>query len=191
MKSWLIAATLLLTSLSSFAMELNADSLKNYLKAAPEVASWVNKQDVEGLNLGSLLGASSMLSGDTSAMANGALGMLKGNGLYKQFAGLVGQYGFTPEQLIAVGSQVSQAYLANTTGLSGETKKLADKSLNALKAVSNNEEKDVSSLLGKVGKLGKKDDAQDKQESVINAQNVELVKQYMPQVKQVLSLLGK
>lgn len=121
MKKIILSLSLLAMSFSSLAVDITESELQGYIKALPAVVDWSKNQDsLKSMDLGNMLGGS---EGGTSAMALGALGMIKDNDLYKEFTALTTKYGFTPEQLIAVGSEVSMAYLENIKGnLSPENK---------------------------------------------------------------------
>ena len=62
--------------------------------------------------------------------------MIKEQGLYKSFADITNRYGFSPEELVSVGSEVSMAYIENLkSGLSAENQETANKVMGGLQSL--------------------------------------------------------
>ncbi|WKD25668.1 hypothetical protein NDQ71_22655 [Pseudoalteromonas sp. KG3] len=120
-------------------------------------------------------------------MALGALGMIKDNDLYKEFAALTNQYGFTPEQLISVGSEVSMAYLENLKGnLSPENKEKVNQLMGGLQSMGGSQNNSASSMLGSVANSA---NAASADTPVVSENNVNLVKEYMPQLQKLFAMV--
>ena len=95
-------------SFSSLAEDISENQLQRYIKALPAVVNWSqNQPELNTVDLSGMLG-----NADSSSVMN-ALGHIKEHELYTEFEALTKQYGFTPEQLVTVGSEVSMAYLEN------------------------------------------------------------------------------
>ncbi|MEL0639763.1 short-chain dehydrogenase [Pseudoalteromonas aliena] len=189
MKKTLISLSLLAMSFSSFAEDINESQLQSYMKALPAVTSWANAQDsLKGVDLGNMLGASSdQTASEQSSLANSALSIIKEQDLYKSFEELTNRYGFTPEQLITVGSEVSMAYIENLkSGLSDENKATANKLMGGFQSIKNVKDKGASSL---IGSLGNASNTSESNEPVVSENNLELVSEYMPQLEKLFALL--
>ena len=189
MKKLLLSIGLLAMSFSSLAQDINEGQLQSYMKALPAVTSWASNQaSLKCLDLASMLGASAdQTVTEQSSLANSALSMIKQQDLYKSFANVTGQYGFTPEQLIAVGSEVSMAYIENLkSGLSDEHKETANKLMGGLQSMQSSKDKGVSSLMGAFGNAST---AAQSAEPVVSENNLALVSEYMPQLKKLFSML--
>ena len=185
MKKLLLSISLLAMSFSSLAADITENELQGYMKALPAVVDWSQNQDaLKSMDLGSMLGGS---EGGTSAMALGALGMIKDNDLYKEFATLTNKYGFTPEQLISVGSEVSMAYLENIKGnLSPENKEKVNQLMGGLQSMSGSKDKSASSMLGSVANSA---NAASADAPVVSENNLNLVKEYMPQLQKLFAMV--
>ncbi|OUS68819.1 short-chain dehydrogenase [Pseudoalteromonas sp. A601] len=183
MKKLLAAIGLIAMSFSSFAQDITENDLQSYIKALPAVVDWSQNQDaLNSLDLGNMLGGSEAGSG---AMALSALGMIKDNDLYKEFAALTNQYGFTPEQLISVGSEVSMAYLENIKGnLSPENKEKVNQLMGGLQSMSGSKDKSAASMIGSLGNTANAADAPQ-----VSSNNLELVQEYMPQLQKLFSMV--
>ncbi|MEM5549486.1 short-chain dehydrogenase [Pseudoalteromonas neustonica] len=187
MKNILISLSLLAISFSSFAKDITENELQSYMKALPAVVDWSQNQDsLQSMDFGSMLGGS---EGGTSALALSALGMIKDNDLYKDFAALTNEYGFTPEQLVSVGSEVSMAYLENIKGdLSTENKAKVNQLMGGLQSMSSTKDKGASAMMGTMGHSANA--AQTQAEApVVSDSNLNLVKQYMPQLQKLFSMV--
>jgi hypothetical protein len=113
--------------------------------------------------------------------------MIKEQSLYKSFASVTTRYGFTPEQLITVGSEVSMAYIENLkSGLSDENKETANKLMGGFQSMKSAKDKGATSLMGS---LGNASSAADTTESLVSESNLALVSEYMPQLKKLFALL--
>ena len=181
MKALLISLSLLIMSFSSFAEDITENQLQSYIKALPAVANWSqNQPELKNVDLGSMLSGSEATN--TSSMM-GFLDQIKQHELYTEFAGLTEQYGFTPEQLIVVGSEVSMAYLANLKGsLSSENQKRVDQAVTGLQSFgASSANSGTRSLAGALEGA--------KSSTNVNKGNVNLVKEYMPQLKQLFAML--
>jgi hypothetical protein len=185
MKKLLLSISLLAMSFSSLAADITESELQGYMKALPAVVDWSQNQDaLKSMDLGSMPGGS---EGGTSAMALGALGMIKDNDLYKEFAALTNQYGFTPEQLISVGSEVSMAYLENLKGnLSPENKEKVNQLMGGLQSMGGSQNNSASSMLGSVANSA---NAASADTPVVSENNVNLVKEYMPQLQKLFAMV--
>ena len=183
MKKIILSLSLLAMSFSSLAADITEKDLQGYMKALPAVVDWSQSQDsLKSMDLGSMLGGS---EGGTSAMALGALGMIKDNDLYKEFATLTNKYGFTPEQLISVGSEVSMAYLENIKGnLSPENKEKVNQLMGGLQSMSGSKDKGASSMLGSVANSA---NAASADAPVVSENNLKLIKEYMPQLQKLFA----
>ncbi|MBQ4833647.1 short-chain dehydrogenase [Pseudoalteromonas sp. MMG010] len=181
MKKLLLSASLLAMSFSSAAFDFSESELQSYMSALPAVSSWADSQDsLEGFDLTSMLGG---VASDTaqSSMISGAMSMLKEQELYQSFATLTSSYGFTPEQLLTVGTEVSMAYVENLkSGLSTENQETANTVMGGLSALKS---KDTSSLMGAFG------GSSSEEESVVSESNLELVNEYMPQLQKLFTML--
>lgn len=189
MKKILVSISLLAMSFSGVAKDITEGDLQSYMKALPAVTSWASAQDsLKGLDLGSMLGASAdQTTSEQGSLANSALSMIKEQDLYKSFEGVTSRYGFTPEQLITVGSEVSMAYIENLkSGLSTENKETADKLMGGFQSMKSVKDKGASSLMGS---LGNASSAAKSSEPVVSESNLELVSEYMPQLKKLFALL--
>ncbi|WP_105265397.1 short-chain dehydrogenase [Pseudoalteromonas sp. T1lg76] len=179
-----LAASAALSSAQAWALELTTADVEKFLKAAPTVTDWADYQG--GIDAGALLGAQQEQEGDASttnnAMMNSAITMLKDNGMYQEFATMLSAYGFTPEQLISVGSEISSAYLANMKGsLSAENQQRVDQVMGGLQSLSGSKSSDSNSLLGALGK------ANEASKEEISDNNLAIVSEYMPQLQQLFS----
>ncbi|GAA59109.1 short chain dehydrogenase [Pseudoalteromonas sp. BSi20652] len=189
MKKILVSLSLLAMSFSGFAKDITEGDLQNYMKALPAVTSWASAQDsLQGLDLGSMLGASAdQTTSEQGSLANSALSMIKDQDLYKSFEGVTSRYGFTPEQLITVGSEVSMAYIENLkSGLSEKNKETASKVMGGLSSMKSAKDSSASSSMGSFGKTLS---AVESSEPVVSESNLELVSEYMPQLKKLFALL--
>lgn len=185
MKKLLLSISLLAMSFSSLAVDITESELQGYMKALPAVVDWSKNQDsLKSMDLGNMLGGS---EGGTNATALGALGMIKDNDLYKEFTALTTKYGFTPEQLIAVGSEVSMAYLENIKGnLSPENKETVNQLMGGLQSMSGSQNNSANSMLGSVANSA---NAASAAAPVVNENNVNLVKEYMPQLQKLFAMV--
>ena len=173
MKKILVSLSLLAMSFSSLAEDINEGQLQSYMKALPAVTSWASSQEsLKDLDLASMLGGSADQSvGEQSSLANSALSMIKEQDLYKSFASVTNRYGFTPEQLVTVGSEVSMAY----------------KVMGGFQSMKSAKDKGASSLMGSFGKSSSA--AEESTESLVSENNLELVSEYMPQLQKLFALL--
>ncbi|HEA16607.1 MAG TPA: short-chain dehydrogenase [Pseudoalteromonas prydzensis] len=185
MKKLLLSISLLAMSFSSLAVDITESELQGYMKALPAVVDWSKNQDsLKSMDLGNMLGGS---EGGTNATALGALGMIKDNDLYKEFTALTTKYGFTPEQLIAVGSEVSMAYLENIKGnLSPENKETVNQLMGGLQSMSGSQNNSANSMLGSVANSA---NAASAAAPVVSENNVNLVKEYMPQLQKLFAMV--
>ncbi len=184
MKALLISISLLAMSFSSFAEDLTENQLQRYIKALPAVVNWSqNQPELDSLNLGSMLGSS---DGVDSSSVMDALGHIKEHELYTEFAALTKQYGFTPEQLVTVGSEVSMAYLENLkAGMSEENKQRVNQAMSGLQSLTaSSSDAGTRSMAGALEGVKASTATADVSES-----NVNLVKQYMPQLKELFAML--
>ena len=189
MKKLLVSLSLLAMSFSGFAKDITEGDLLSYMKALPAVTSWASSQDaLKNVDLGSMLGATAdQTTAEQGALANTALNMIKEQSLYKSFASVTTRYGFTPEQLISVGSEVSMAYIENLkSGLSDENKETANKLMGGFQSMKSAKDKGATSLMGS---LGNASSAADTTESLVSESNLALVSEYMPQLKKLFALL--
>ena len=178
MKKILLSLSLLGMSFSSLAEDISEGQLQSYMKALPAVTSWA-----------SMLGGSAEQSvGEQSSLANSALSMIKEQDLYKSFAGVTNRYGFTPEQLVTVGSEVSMAYIENLkSGLSADNQETATKVMGGLQSLKSAKDSGASSLMGSFGKSSSA--AAESTDSLVSESNLELVSEYMPQLQKLFALL--
>ncbi|MFU2511548.1 short-chain dehydrogenase [Pseudoalteromonas sp. ASV78] len=185
MKKLLLSISLLAMSFSSLAVDITESELQGYMKALPAVVDWSKNQDsLKSMDLGNMLGGS---EGGSTATALGTLGMIKDNDLYKEFTALTTKYGFTPEQLIAVGSEVSMAYLENIKGnLSPENKETVNQLMGGLQSMSGSQNNSANSMLGSVANSA---NAASADAPVVNENNVNLVKEYMPQLQKLFAMV--
>ena len=185
MKKLLLSISLLVMSFSSLAVDITENELQGYMKALPAVVDWSKNQDsLKSMDLGNMLGGS---EGGSTATALGALGMIKDNDLYKEFTALTTKYGFTPEQLIAVGSEVSMAYLENIKGnLSPENKETVNQLMGGLQSMSGSQNNSANSMLGSVANSA---NAASAAAPVVSENNVNLVKEYMPQLQKLFAMV--
>lgn len=185
MKKLLLTISLLAMSFSSLAKDITENELQGYMKALPAVVDWTKDQPaLKNMNLASMLGNSESSSG---GMAMSALGMIKDNDLYKQFATLTNKYGFTPEQLVSVGSEVSMAYLENIKGnLSPENKERVNQLMGGLQSAGASKGKSTSSLMGSMANSA---NAAPAGEAIVSENNLNLVKEYMPQLKKLFAMV--
>ncbi|MGO2129535.1 MAG: short-chain dehydrogenase [Pseudoalteromonas prydzensis] len=185
MKKLLLSISLLAMSFSSLAVDITESELQGYMKALPAVVDWSKNQDsLKSMDLGNMLGDS---EGGSTATALGALGMIKDNDLYKEFTALTTKYGFTPEQLIAVGSEVSMAYLENIKGnLSPENKETVNQLMGGLQSMSGSQNNSANSMLGSVANSA---NAASADAPVVSENNVNLVKEYMPQLQKLFAMV--
>ena len=191
MKKILVSLSLLAMSFSSLAEDINEGQLQSYMKALPAVSSWASSQEsLKDLDLASMLGGSAdQTVGEQSSLANSALSMIKDQDLYKSFEGVTSQYGFTPEQLVTVGTEVSMAYIENLkSGLSTENQETATKVMSGLSSMkSASTDTSASSLMGSFGKASSA--VEETSEPVVSESNIALVGEYMPQLQQLFGLL--
>lgn len=185
MKKLVMALSLMAMSFSSFAKDITENELKSYIQGLPAVVDWSNDQDaLKSANLKSLLGSS---DSNNNALALSALGMIKDNDLYKEFATLTNQYGFTPEQLLSVGSEVSMAYFETIkSDLSPENKEKVNQLMGGLQSMNATKDKGASSMMGMVGNSAS---AKSNEAPLVSAHNLELVQEYMPQLKRLYAAL--
>lgn len=185
MKKLLLTLSLLAMSFSSLAKDITENDLQSYIKALPAVVDWSQDQDaLQSVDLASMLGGS---ENSSSTMAQSALGMIKDNDLYKEFATLTNQYGFTPEQLISVGSEVSMAYLENIKGnLSPENKEKVNQLMGGLQSMSGSKSTSANAMFGT---LGNSANAASTETPPVSANNLALVKEYMPQLKKLFAMM--
>ncbi len=183
MKKIILSLSLLAMSFSSLAADITEKDLQGYMKALPAVVDWSQSQDsLKSMDLGSVLGGS---EGGSTAMALGALGTIKDNDLYKEFAALTNKYGFTPEQLITVGSEVSMAYLENIKGnLSPENKDKVNQLMGGLQSMGGSKNNSASSMMGT---LGNSANAANTGAPVVSESNLKLIKEYMPQLQKLFA----
>ncbi len=184
MKALLISMSLFAMSFSSFAEDITENQLQNYIKALPAVVSWSqNQSELDSVNLGSMLGSSEGV--DSSSVMN-ALGFIKEHELYTEFAALTKKYGFTPEQLVSVGSEVSMAYLENLkAGLSDENKERVNQAMSGLQSLTaKSSSASTSSLSGALEGIKASTESVE-----VSENNLNLVKEYMPQLKQLFAML--
>ncbi|MBH0059298.1 short-chain dehydrogenase [Pseudoalteromonas sp. SWXJZ94C] len=189
MKKILVSLSLLAMSFSSLAEDINEGQLQSYMKALPAVSSWASSQEsLKDLDLASMLGGSAdQTVGEQSSLANSALSMIKDQDLYKSFEGVTSQYGFTPEQLVTVGTEVSMAYIENLkSGLSTENQETATKVMSGLSSMKSAKDTSASSLMGSFGKASS---AVESSEPVVSESNLALVSEYMPQLQKLFALL--
>ncbi|MEL0649467.1 short-chain dehydrogenase [Pseudoalteromonas agarivorans] len=190
MKKILLSISLLAMSFSSLAEDISEGQLQSYMKALPAVSSWASSQEsLQDLDLASMLGGSADQSVDEqSSMANTALAMIKEQDLYKSFASVTNSYGFSPEELVSVGSEVSMAYIENLkSGLSAENQETATKVMSGLQSLKSAKSSDASSLMGSFGKSSSA--AEETTDSLVSESNLELVGEYMPQLQKIFALL--
>ncbi|MCQ8878825.1 short-chain dehydrogenase [Pseudoalteromonas shioyasakiensis] len=185
MKKLLAAVSLMAMSFSSFAKDITENDLQSYIQALPAVVDWSQDQDaLKSVNLGSMLGGS---DSSTGGMALSALGMIKDNDLYKDFAALTNQYGFTPEQLLTVGTEVSMAYFENLKGsLSPENKEKVNQLMGGLQSLNGSKDKSASAM---VGTLGNSASAATTDAPAVSENNLELVQEYMPQLQKLFAMV--
>ena len=190
MKKILVSLSLLAMSFSSLAEDISEGQLQSYMKALPAVSSWASSQDtLKSLDLASMLGGSAEQSvEEQSSLANSALSMIKEQGLYKSFADITNRYGFSPEELVSVGSEVSMAYIENLkSGLSAENQETANKVMGGLQSLKSAKSSDASSLMGAFGKASSA--AEESTDPLVSENNLELVGEYMPQLQKIFALL--
>jgi hypothetical protein len=187
MKKLFLSLSLLAMSFSSAAFDFSESDLQSYMKALPAVTSWADDQDsLGGLDLGDMLGTSAASTSDQSSMISSAVSLLKAQDLYTSLAGVTSSFGFTPEQLFTIGSEVSMAYVENLkSGLSEENQATVNTVMGGLSAMKT--AKDTSSLLGSFGKSSS--DEEEAAESAVSESNLSLVSEYMPQLEQLFTLL--
>ncbi|MGO2169173.1 short-chain dehydrogenase [Pseudoalteromonas sp. AOP31-A2-14] len=183
MKKILLSLGLLAMSFSSIAEDITESELQGYMEALPAVAQWSQDQPaLDNLNLASMLGSSE----GNSSMATSALSMLKDNDLYKQFSALTAEYGFTPEEFVSVGSEVSMAYLENLkSGLSDENKAKVNELMGGIKSSGNSSASSASSMMSSLG--GSTSTADSSTE--VSESNVSLVQEYMPQLQKLFAMV--
>lgn len=184
MKALLISMSLLAMSFSSFAEDISENQLQRYIKALPAVVNWSQSQsELDTVNLGGMLGSS---DGVDSPSVMDALGHIKEHELYTEFEALTKQYGFTPEQLVTVGSEVSMAYLENLkAGMSEENKQRVNQAMSGLQSLTaSSSDAGTRSMAGALEGVKASTATADVSES-----NVNLVKQYMPQLKELFAML--
>lgn len=179
-----LAASAALSSAQAWALELSTTDVEKFLKAAPAVTDWADYQG--GIDAGALLGAQQVQEGDTGStnntMVSSAITMLNDNAMYQEFATMLSAYGFTPEQLISVGSEISSAYIVNMKGnLSAENQQRVDQVMGGLQSLSGGKSSDSNSLLGTLGK------ANEASKEEISDNNLSIVSEYMPQLQQLFS----
>jgi len=182
MKALLISMSLLAMSFSSFAEDISENQLQRYIKALPAVVNWSQSQsELDTVNLGGMLGSS---DGVDSSSVMDALGHIKEHELYTEFEALTKQYGFTPEQLVTVGSEVSMAYLENLkAGMSEENKQRVNQAMSQSLTASSSDA-GTRSMAGALEGVKASTATANVSES-----NVNLVKQYMPQLKELFAML--
>jgi len=181
MKALLFSISLLAMSFSSLAEDITENQLQRYIKALPAVVNWSqNQPELNTVDLSGMLG-----SADSSSVMN-ALGHIKEHELYTEFEALTKQYGFTPEQLVTVGSEVSMAYLENLkAGMSEENKQRVNQAMSGLQSLTAS-----SSDAGTRSMVGALEGVKASTETVdVSESNVNLVKQYMPQLKELFAML--
>ena len=146
----LLSISLLAMSFSSLATDITENDLQGYMKALPAIVDWSQNQDaLKSMDLGSMLGSA---ESGTSAMTFDALSTIKDSDLYKEFATLTNKYGFTPEQLITVGSEVSMAYLENIKGnLSPKNRDKVNQLMGGLQSMGGAKNNSASSMMGTLG----------------------------------------
>lgn len=181
MKKLVMALSLTAMSFSSFAKDMTENELKSYIQALPAVVDWSDDQDaLKSANLKSLLGSS---DSNNNALALSALGKIKDNDLYKEFATLTNQYGLTPEQLLSVGSEVSMAYFETIkSDLSPENKERVNQLMGGLQSMGATKDKGATSTMGMVGNSAS---AKSQDATAVSAHNLELVQEYLPQLKRL------
>lgn len=181
MKALLFSISLLAMSFSSLAEDITENQLQRYIKALPAVVNWSqNQPELNTVDLSGMLG-----NADSSSVLN-ALGHIKEHELYTEFEALTKQYGFTPEQLVTVGSEVSMAYLENLkAGMSEENKQRVNQAMSGLQSLTAS-----SSDAGTRSMVGALEGVKASTETVdVSESNVNLVKQYMPQLKELFAML--
>lgn len=181
MKALLFSISLLAMSFSSLAEDITENQLQRYIKALPAVVNWSqNQPELNTVDLSGMLG-----SADSSSVMN-ALGHIKEHELYTEFEALTKQYGFTPEQLVTVGSEVSMAYLENLkAGMSEENKQRVNQAMSGLQSLTaSSSDAGTRSMVGALEGVKASTATADVSES-----NVNLVKQYMPQLKELFAML--
>ena len=181
MKALLFSISLLAMSFSSLAEDITENQLQRYIKALPAVVNWSqNQPELNTVDLSGMLG-----SADSSSVMN-ALGHIKEHELYTEFEALTKQYGFTPEQLVTVGSEVSMAYLENLkAGMSKENKQRVNQAMSGLQSLTaSSSDAGTRSMVGALEGVKASTATVDVSES-----NVNLVKQYMPQLKELFAML--
>lgn len=181
MKALLFSISLLAMSFSSLAEDITENQLQRYIKALPAVVNWSqNQPELNTVDLSGMLG-----SADSSSVMN-ALGHIKEHELYTEFEALTKQYGFTPEQLVTVGSEVSMAYLENLkAGMSEENKQRVNQAMSGLQSLTaSSSDAGTRSMVGALEGVKASTATVDVSES-----NVNLVKQYMPQLKELFAML--
>jgi hypothetical protein len=191
MKKILLSLSLLAMSFSSLAEDISEGQLQSYMKALPAVSNWASSQEsLQDLDLASMLGGSADQSVDEqSSMANTALNMIKEQDLYKSFASVTNSYGFSPEELISVGTEVSMAYIENLkSGLSAENQATADKVMSGFQSLKSAKDNGASSLMGSFGKSSS-EEAEESAAPLVSESNIELVSEYMPQLQKLFALL--
>ncbi|MEJ2913720.1 short-chain dehydrogenase [Pseudoalteromonas sp. C12FD-1] len=190
MQKIILSLSLLAMSFSSLAEDISEGQLQSYMKALPAVSSWASSQDsLKNLDLASMLGGSADQSvEEQSSLANSALNMIKEQDLYKSFASVTNRYGFSPEELVSVGSEVSMAYIENLkSGLSAENQETANKVMGGLQSLKSAKSSDASSLMGAFGKASSA--AEESTDPLVSENNLELVGEYMPQLQKIFALL--
>jgi len=181
MKALLFSISLLAMSFSSLAEDITENQLQRYIKALPAVVNWSqNQPELNTVDLSGMLG-----NADSSSVMN-ALGHIKEHELYTEFEALTKQYGFTPEQLVTVGSEVSMAYLENLkAGMSEENKQRVNQAMSGLQSLTaSSSDAGTRSMVGALEGVKASTATVDVSES-----NVNLVKQYMPQLKELFAML--
>ncbi len=181
MKALLFSISLLAMSFSSLAEDITENQLQRYIKALPAVVNWSqNQPELNTVDLSGMLG-----NADSSSVMN-ALGHIKEHELYTEFEALTKQYGFTPEQLVTVGSEVSMAYLENLkAGMSEENKQRVNQAMSGLQSLTaSSSDAGTRSMVGALEGVKASTATADVSES-----NVNLVKQYMPQLKELFAML--
>lgn len=185
MKALIISMSLLAMSFSSFAQDITENQLQSYIKALPAVVNWSkNQPELESVDLGNMLGSTDGV--DTSVVMS-ALGHIKEHELYTEFAALTQQYGFTPEQLVTVGSEVSMAYLENVKAtLSPENQARVNQAMSGLQSLTaSSASSGTRSMTGALEGVKEASNAP----VDVSENNVNLVKEYMPQLKQLFAML--
>lgn len=178
MKNWIFGALLALTTMGANALELTKENLESFIDVAPAVSNWAGEQDIDPM---SLLGANANADSEGGDVTSSVISMLKDNEMYGQFESMLGDYGFTPEQLISVGSSISSAYFANLKGgLSSENQSALDSVMGGLKSFGGSNDK-VSNALGAAGNIDT---------SNVSENNLSMVSEYMPQLKKVFSMFA-